>query len=77
MQAKIQAALGEFRRGQGYRLYASVLEEALTLERNLAALRGVKRVSVAGTLRRKMEFIKEFNFVVTLQEDPGTEQPRF
>lgn len=72
MQAKIQAALGEFHRGQGYRLYASVLEEALTLEQNLAALRGVKRVSLTGALRRKMEVINEINFVVTLQKGQGT-----
>lgn len=72
MQAKIQAALGEFRRRQGYRLYASVLEEALTLEQNLAALRGVKRVSLTGALRRKMEVINEINFVVTLQKGQGT-----
>ena len=72
IQAKIQAALGEFRRGQGYRLYASVLEEALTVEKNLAALRGVKRVTMAGALRRKMEVINALNFVVTLSEDQGT-----
>ena len=72
IQAKIQAALGEFRRGQGYRLYASVLQEALTLEKHLAALRGVTRVTMAGAMRRKMEVINALTFVVTLSEDQGT-----
>ena len=72
LQAKMQTALGEFRRGQGYRLYASVLEEALMLEKNLAAIRGVTRVAMSGTLRRKMEVINAFHFVVTWSEDQGT-----
>ena len=42
MQAKMEAALGEFRRGQGDPLYGSVLKEALTLEKSLVALPGVK-----------------------------------
>ena len=69
IQAKIEAALGEFRRGQGYRLYASVLQEAVTLEQNLAALRGVTRVTMAGAMRRKIEVINALTFVVTLSED--------
>jgi DNA polymerase (family X) len=73
IQAKIQTALGEFRRGQGYRLYASVVEEALMLEQNLAAIRGVTRVSTAGALRRKMEVINALHFVVTWPEDQGTD----
>lgn len=72
MQAKMEAALGEFRRGQGYRLYGSVLKEALTLEKNLSALPGVKRVSMAGDLRRKMEVINTLHFVVTWPKDQGT-----
>jgi DNA polymerase (family X) len=72
IQAKIQTALGEFRRGQGYRLYANVLEEALMLEKRLSAIRGVNRVTTAGTLRRKMEVINAFHFVVTWAEHQGT-----
>jgi DNA polymerase (family X) len=65
IQAKIERALGEFRRGQGYRLFANVLEEAGLLEQHLAALPGVERVTVAGALRRKFEVINGFDFVMT------------
>lgn len=65
IQAKIQAALGEFQRGQGYRLYANVLAEASKLEKDLKTLNGVERVHISGALRRKMEVINAFHFVIT------------
>ena len=65
VQAKIQAALGEFQRGQGYRLYANVVAEASKLEKDMKRLDGVERVRIAGALRRKMEVINAFHFVVT------------
>jgi len=65
IQAKIERALGEFRRGQGYRLYAGVLDEALLLEQQFRAVRGVAQVSIAGAVRRKLEVINGFDFVVT------------
>lgn len=64
LQAKIERALGEFRRGQGYRLYASALGEAVLLERSLAVIPGVTKVTAAGMLRRKLEVINAFEFVV-------------
>ena len=64
LQAKIERALGEFRRGQGYRLYASALGEAVLLERSLAVIPGVTKVTAAGMLRRKLEVINAFDFVV-------------
>lgn len=64
LQAKIERALGEFRRGQGYRLYASALEEASMLERSLAVIPGVTNVTAAGMLRRKPEVINAFDFVI-------------
>jgi DNA polymerase (family 10) len=69
LQAKIERALGEFRRGQGYRLYAGVLEEADLLTQHLAAVRGVQKVNLAGALRRKLEVINGFDFVVTWPDD--------
>jgi DNA polymerase (family X) len=66
VQAKILAALGEFQRGQGYRLYANVLAEASKLEKDLKTLGGVERVRIAGAFRRKMEVINAFHFVITL-----------
>jgi DNA polymerase (family 10) len=65
LQSKIEGALGEFRRGQGYRLYADVLAEASLIEKTLAAIKGVTKVTAAGMLRRKMEVINAFDFVVT------------
>lgn len=65
VQAKILAALGEFQRGQGYRLYANVLAEASKLEKDLKTLGGVERVRIAGAFRRKMEVINAFHFVIT------------
>jgi DNA polymerase (family 10) len=74
-QSTVERALGEFRRGEGYRLYANVLDEASSLEECLAAIRGVKRVSTAGALRRKMEVINAFHFVVSWPE--GQEEAAF
>ena len=72
LQAKLQSALGEFRRGQGYRLFASVLEEASMVEHYLGAIRGVQQVSMAGALRRKMEVINALHFVIAWPEDRET-----
>ena len=72
VQSKIEEALGEFRRGLGYRLYANVLAEASQMEKEIAALGGVKRISVAGALRRKMEVINEFHFVIASSEGRET-----
>jgi len=72
MQEKIERALGEFRRGQGYRLYGNVLEEASMVETNLTAIRGVKQINMAGALRRKMEVINALNFVIAWPEDLET-----
>ena len=69
VQAKVQAALGEFQRGQGYRLYANVLEEAYSLEKGLTKIRGVGTVTVAGDLRRKMEVINAYHFVIGWEEN--------
>jgi DNA polymerase (family 10) len=64
-QAKLEMALGEYRRGQGYRLYADVLEEGSRLTGDLRGIPRVQRLSVAGALRRRMEVINEYRFVVS------------
>ena len=69
VQARLLAALGEYRRGEGYRLYANVLDEAGTLEQAFKAISGVRDVSVAGDLRRKMEVIRHYHFVFAC-DDP-------
>jgi DNA polymerase (family 10) len=73
VQAKLLTALGEYQRGQGYHLYANVLEEATTLAKELATIPGVTAVSPAGAIRRKLEVIREFVFVVhTMKPTPAT-----
>ena len=64
VQARLQTALGEYRRGEGYRLYANVLDEAGQLERAFMTIRGIRSVHIAGTLRRKLEVINDYHFVV-------------
>src|SRR5437868_8636465 len=63
-QAKLCAAVGEFQRRQGYHLYANVLEEAAKLDTRLQAIRGIQLVAVAGALRRKLEVINQYSFVL-------------
>ena len=72
LQSRIERALGEFRRGQGCRLYAGVLGEASILQKGLAAIPGVTQVATAGMLRRKMEVIDAFHFVVAWPDAEGT-----
>ncbi|BCA56054.1 DNA polymerase/3'-5' exonuclease PolX [Nitrospira sp. KM1] len=71
IQQRMMSALGEYQRGRGYRLLADVLEEAASLERALSAGRGVRSVTAAGGLRRKMEVIDEFVFVVECRQGDG------
>ena len=73
IEAKLLAALGEYQRGQGYHLYANVLEEAATLAKMLATIPGVTAVSMAGAIRRKLEVIHELVFVLqTTNATPAT-----
>jgi DNA polymerase (family 10) len=76
VQAKLLAALGEYQRGQGYRLYGDVLEEVSKLEQDLSALPGVQAVTVAGALRRKMEVINQVLFRRMLRRGTRSCPPR-
>jgi len=71
VQARLLAALGEYRRGQGYHLYANVLDEVSRLEQAFKAIRGVHMVTVAGALRRKMEVIDDYHFVLKCDDPRG------
>jgi DNA polymerase (family X) len=73
VQARILSALGEYRRGQGYRLYADVLEEADGLTQAFTALAGTRQVTIAGALRRKMEVINEYHYVLAC-DDPRSDR---
>jgi DNA polymerase (family X) len=64
VQDKLRIALGQYHRGQGYHLYANVLEEAHALATALERIEGVRAVSPAGAMRRKFEVINELLFVL-------------
>lgn len=70
-QAKLLAALGEYQRGQGYHLYANVIEEAAMLAKALERMPGVTHVSVAGDIRRKLEVIHNLAFVLRVTNAPS------
>lgn len=69
VQAKLLEAIGEYERGQGYALYADVIDEAYDIGQALKGLCGVGSVSLSGSLRRKMEVINEYVFVVADDEN--------
>jgi DNA polymerase (family 10) len=66
LQAKLLDALGEYERGQGYHLYADVVEEAQELEAALKKRIGSRSVTLSGAMRRKMDVVNEFVFVVAV-----------
>ena len=57
-------------RSTEFRLYHHAAAEARTVQESLAALEGVARVEIAGSLRRRRELIRDLDFVV-LHRDPG------
>ena len=73
-QAKLLASLEAFQRGQGYRLLANVLEEADKLKTHLKAIPRMQTVTVAGALRRKMEIINQYVFVLCCEGESGAAQ---
>jgi DNA polymerase (family 10) len=70
-EVKLLEALGEYERGQGYSLYGDVIGEAQELERTLRDLPDVVAVMISGALRRKMEVVDEFLFVVSSESGVG------
>ena len=64
VQSRFQDALGEYERGQGYHLYTDVVDEAQDLEQALKGFPDVQAVSLSGAIRRKMEVVNEYIFVV-------------
>ncbi|HTK86369.1 MAG TPA: DNA polymerase/3'-5' exonuclease PolX [Nitrospiraceae bacterium] len=63
---KLRTALGQYHRGHGYYLYANMLGEAHALATALERIQGVRAVSLAGAMRRKLEVINELLFVLML-----------
>src|SRR5947199_2110786 len=64
-QEKILAGIRQFKRHQGFHLYANVIEEAESI---LAAVRGtpgVVQADHAGEIRRRLEVVQSLSFVAT------------
>jgi len=64
-QEKILAGIRQFKRHQGFHLYANVIEEAESI---LAAVRGtpgVAHADHAGEIRRRLEVVQSLSFVAT------------
>src|SRR5213596_3024942 len=64
-QEKILAGIRQYKRRQGFHLYANVIEEAESI---LAAVRGtpgVVRADHAGEIRRRLEVVQSLSFVAT------------
>jgi DNA polymerase (family 10) len=64
VQARLLAALGEYQRGRGYVLYADAVQEAASLQKALEEAGRIRRLTLAGAMRRKLEVINEFRFVL-------------
>ena len=60
----IRKGIAFLRRSSEFHLFHHSLAEALTVQRALAALAGVRRAEVAGSVRRRREIIRDLDFVV-------------
>src|SRR5579859_3449122 len=60
----IRNAIAFLNRSSGFRLYHHARDEALALQKTLAAVPGVRRVEIAGSLRRRCEVIRDIDLVV-------------
>jgi DNA polymerase (family X) len=67
----VQKGLAFLRRSSEYRLFHHALEEALGVQRALAALEGVRRVELAGSVRRRREIIRDLDLVVLHDVGPA------
>ena len=65
MQQKILDGIEALKRYRGRFLYPSAYSEALVVYEILSAHKSVQRISIAGSLRRKKETVKDIDFVVS------------
>lgn len=68
--AKILKGLEYLRRSTEFRLFHHARTEAENLARALRDLEGVRRVEIAGSIRRRRELIRDLDFVVVV-DGPG------
>lgn len=60
----IRNAIAFLKRSSGFHLYHHARDEALALQKTVAALPGVQRVEIAGTIRRRCEVIRDIDLLV-------------
>jgi DNA polymerase (family 10) len=60
----VRKGIAALREGSAFRLLHHALDEAESIAQGLAALDGVRRVDVAGSVRRRREIIRDLDFVV-------------
>src|SRR5712692_3506025 len=65
----IRKGIAFLRRSSEFHLFHHSLAEALTVQRALAALAGVRRAELAGSVRRRREVIRDLDFVVIHDDD--------
>ncbi len=66
----IKKGIAFLRRASEFRLFHHAHGEALGVQRALAALAGVRRVELAGSVRRRLEVIRDLDLIV-LHDDGG------
>jgi DNA polymerase (family 10) len=60
----VRKGIAALRQASACRLFHHALDEAQGIARALAALEGVRRVEIAGSVRRRLEIIRDLDFVV-------------
>jgi DNA polymerase (family 10) len=75
-QTKVMEGLAYVRRNEGRFLYASVADRAAGIAASLGKIRGVMSVSVAGSLRRGKEIVRNID-IVCASTDPAEILRRF
>jgi DNA polymerase (family 10) len=76
-QDYIRQAITQFRRREGFHLYARVIGEAERLCTGLRETRGIRQVELVGDLRRKLETVRNVSLVVAANDvEPVVEHLR-
>ena len=60
----VRKGIAALRQASALRLLHHALDEAQSIAQGLAALEGVRRVEIAGSVRRRLELIRDLDFVV-------------
>lgn len=69
-QEKIRQGILQLKKRRGFHLYAAVIEDAEHIVSGLRRAEGLRRVELAGDLRRRMEIIRDMVLLVEA-DDPG------